>query len=95
MEHDVIAQAVFLVLAAAVIAYACLRLGLVPIVGFLVAGVVIGPHGLGLVRDHVGCCDSSPQRHGRAQWQPAAHPIMCSLEPGETWGWCFVDEVEL
>lgn len=51
MGHDVIAEAVALVLAAAVIAYACFRVGLVPIVGFLVAGVVIGPHGVGLVRD--------------------------------------------
>lgn len=51
MPHDVIAEAVALVVAAAVIAYACFRLGLVPIVGFLVAGVVIGPHGIGVVRD--------------------------------------------
>ena len=51
MGHDVIAEAVALVLAAAVIAYACFRIGLVPIVGFLVAGVVIGPHGIGLVQD--------------------------------------------
>ncbi len=46
-----IAPAVALVAAAAVIAYVCYRLGLVPIVGFLVAGVVIGPHALGLVSD--------------------------------------------
>lgn len=51
MGHDAIAEAVALVLAAALIAYACFRIGLVPIVGFLVAGVVIGPHGVGLVRD--------------------------------------------
>ncbi|HSP97762.1 MAG TPA: cation:proton antiporter [Candidatus Dormibacteraeota bacterium] len=51
MGHDAIAEAVALILSAAVIAYACFRVGLVPIVGFLVAGVVIGPHGIGLVRD--------------------------------------------
>ncbi len=51
MEHYVIAEAVALVIAAALIAYACFRLGLVPIVGFLIAGVVIGPHALGLVKD--------------------------------------------
>jgi CPA2 family monovalent cation:H+ antiporter-2 len=39
------------VMAGAVIAYICYRLGLVPIVGFLVAGVVIGPNGLGFVTD--------------------------------------------
>ncbi len=51
MGHDAIAESVALILAAAIIAYACFRVGLVPIVGFLVAGVVIGPHALGLVRD--------------------------------------------
>jgi CPA2 family monovalent cation:H+ antiporter-2 len=46
-----IVQLVALVVASAGIAYACYRLGLVPIVGFLVAGVFIGPHALGLVSD--------------------------------------------
>ena len=40
-----------LFVAGAAIAYVSARLGLVPIVGFLLAGVAIGPHGLGLVRD--------------------------------------------
>lgn len=43
---------------------------------------------------HVGCCDESPNRHARAHSSPA-HPIMRSLEPGDTWGWCFVDDLEL
>jgi CPA2 family monovalent cation:H+ antiporter-2 len=51
MEYHFLTEAVALVLAGAVIAYVCFRLGLVPIVGFLVAGVVIGPNALGLVRD--------------------------------------------
>jgi CPA2 family monovalent cation:H+ antiporter-2 len=34
-----------------VIAYLCYRFRLVPIVGFLIAGVIIGPHALGLVHD--------------------------------------------
>ncbi len=42
--------AVFLV-AGAAIAYLCTRFGLVPIVGFLLAGAVIGPNALGLVHD--------------------------------------------
>ena len=46
-----IVQSVALVVAAAAIAYVCHRIGLVPIVGFLVAGVVIGPHALGWVSD--------------------------------------------
>ena len=51
MEHSFLTDAVALLLAAAAIAYVCFRLGLVPIVGFLVAGVVIGPNALGLVQD--------------------------------------------
>src|SRR4029453_10640538 len=49
MEHSFPTDAVTLVLSGALIAYICFRLGLVPIVGFLVAGVVIGPNALGLV----------------------------------------------
>jgi CPA2 family monovalent cation:H+ antiporter-2 len=51
MEHSFLTDAVALVLAGALIAYVCFRLGLVPIVGFLLAGVVIGPNALGLVQD--------------------------------------------
>jgi len=41
---------------------------------------------------HVGCCDSSRQRHATAHFWATAHPIVRSLEPGETWRWCYVDE---
>ena len=44
---------------------------------------------------HVGCCDSSPNKHATAHYHAAGHPIMRSVEPGETWGWCFVDQEEL
>ncbi|MDQ3253967.1 MAG: cation:proton antiporter, partial [Acidobacteriota bacterium] len=44
-------EVVWLIVAGAAIAYVCNRFGLVPIVGFLLAGVVIGPNALGLVRD--------------------------------------------
>jgi CPA2 family monovalent cation:H+ antiporter-2 len=44
---------------------------------------------------HVGCCDSSPNRHATAHFHQTTHPIMKSLEPGEDWGWCFVDEITL
>ena len=42
-----------------------------------------------------GCCDSSPQRHASGHAREADHPIMRSLEPGEDWSWCFVDEVAM
>lgn len=40
---------------------------------------------------HVGCCDSSPQRHATAHFEGTGHPVMRSIEPGESWRWCYVD----
>jgi uncharacterized UBP type Zn finger protein len=42
---------------------------------------------------HVGCCDDSPNRHARAHFHADDHPLIRSLEPGETWSWCFEDNV--
>jgi uncharacterized UBP type Zn finger protein len=44
---------------------------------------------------HVGCCDSSPGKHATAHEQSTGHPIIRSLEPGETWSWCFADQLGL
>ena len=44
---------------------------------------------------HVGCCDASEGRHAFAHFEETGHPIMRSHEPGETWSWCWIDEVEL
>jgi uncharacterized UBP type Zn finger protein len=41
---------------------------------------------------HVGCCDSSKNRHATRHFHATGHPLMRSLEPGEAWGWCYVDE---
>ena len=41
---------------------------------------------------HVGCCDSSPNRHATRHFQGTKHPIVKSFEPGEDWAWCYVDE---
>ena len=42
---------------------------------------------------HVGCCDSSVNRHSTKHFEESGHPIIRSFEPGEAWRWCFVDEV--
>jgi uncharacterized UBP type Zn finger protein len=42
---------------------------------------------------HVGCCDSSPNRHASRHWRETTHPIVQSYEPGEDWWWCYADEV--
>ena len=44
---------------------------------------------------HVGCCDDSPMRHATAHATETGHPIVRSLEQGEDWIWCYVDEVYL
>ena len=41
------------------------------------------------------CCDSSPNRHASAHARETGHPLIRSIEPGEEWSWCFVDEVAL
>src|SRR4029077_20595073 len=44
---------------------------------------------------HVGCCDDSNNKHASAHFHSKGHPIIESLEPGEDWRWCFVDEIIL
>lgn len=41
----------------------------------------------------VGCCDSSPNRHASRHATEDSHPIMTSIEPGEDWSWCVLDEI--
>lgn len=40
----------------------------------------------------VSCCDSSPNRHASAHYAASGHPIARSVEPGESWRWCYADE---
>jgi uncharacterized UBP type Zn finger protein len=42
---------------------------------------------------HVGCCDSSPNRHASKHAAAAEHPIVRSAEPGEDWLYCYVDDL--
>ena len=44
---------------------------------------------------HVGCCDSSNGKHATKHFKASGHPIMSSMEPGDGWSWCYVDEVML
>jgi uncharacterized UBP type Zn finger protein len=44
---------------------------------------------------NVGCCDSSKNKHATKHFHTSKHPIMKSIEPGENWGWCYIDEIEL
>lgn len=42
---------------------------------------------------HVGCCDSSPNRHATKHFQATEHPIIQPFGKGEGWRYCYVDEV--
>jgi hypothetical protein len=41
----------------------------------------------------IACCDSSPNQHASKHAAASGHPIARSVEPGEDWSWCYVDEV--
>lgn len=46
-----------------------------------------------LICGHVGCCDASKNKHATTHFHATTHPIIRSIERGENWLWCYVDEV--
>jgi hypothetical protein len=44
---------------------------------------------------HVGCCDSSPGQHASRHAAESGHPLIRSLQPGEEWSFCFIDDIGL
>ncbi|MGW6745280.1 UBP-type zinc finger domain-containing protein [Streptomyces sp. NPDC055025] len=42
---------------------------------------------------HIACCDSSKNKHATAHHKATGHPLIRSYEPGESWWWCYEDEV--
>jgi hypothetical protein len=42
---------------------------------------------------HVGCCDSSKNKHATKHYFRSKHPVIQSFQPGERWKWCYVDEL--
>jgi len=42
---------------------------------------------------HVGCCDDSKNKHATRHFRATGHPIIRSIEPGENWQWCYIDQV--
>ncbi len=41
---------------------------------------------------NVACCDSSRGKHASEHFAEDRHPVMRSVEPGEAWRWCYLDE---
>jgi hypothetical protein len=44
---------------------------------------------------HVGCCDSSPNHHASTHARETGHPLVRSIQPGESWAWCYADQAML
>jgi uncharacterized UBP type Zn finger protein len=44
---------------------------------------------------HLGCCDSSPNRHASKHFHRTKHPTIKAYEPGEDWAYCYVDDLVL
>ena len=42
---------------------------------------------------HVGCCDASKNKHATKHYMNTGHPIIRSFEPGESWLWCYPDQL--
>ena len=45
-----------------------------------------------LICGHVGCCNSSPNKHAMKHYLETNHPVIESFEPNEDWLWCYEDE---
>jgi len=48
-----------------------------------------------LICGHIGCCDSSKNKHATKHFHATGHPLVQSFEPGENWLWCYVDQVTM
>lgn len=46
-----------------------------------------------LICGHVGCCDSSKNKHASKHFHAVGHPLVRSFERGEDWMWCYEDRV--
>jgi uncharacterized UBP type Zn finger protein len=44
---------------------------------------------------HVGCCDDSRNKHATKHFHATNHPIITSIEPGEDWSWCYLDQLAM
>jgi uncharacterized UBP type Zn finger protein len=42
---------------------------------------------------HVGCCDSSKNKHATAHFRTSHHPVVRSAQPAEDWMYCYEDDL--
>jgi uncharacterized UBP type Zn finger protein len=41
---------------------------------------------------NVGCCDDSRNQHATHHHRESGHPLVASIEPGDDWQWCYIDQ---
>ena len=46
-----------------------------------------------MICGHVGCCNSSKNKHATKHYHDTGHPIVKSLERGEEWAYCYADDI--
>ena len=46
-----------------------------------------------LIYGHVGCCDSSKNKHATKHFHATEHPLVQSFQLAEDCIWCYVDEM--
>jgi uncharacterized UBP type Zn finger protein len=42
---------------------------------------------------HVGCCNNPKKKHAPSHFHATGHPVIKSFEPGEDWGYCYLDDL--
>ena len=42
---------------------------------------------------NVGCCDQSINKHASAHFRATRHHVARTIQPGESWRWCYADKV--
>ena len=43
---------------------------------------------------HIGCCDSSKNKHATKHFESTDHPIVQIYDDEDDWLWCYKDEVQ-
>lgn len=46
-----------------------------------------------LICGHIGCCDDSKNKHATKHFHTSSHALIRSIEPGESWVWCYIDNI--
>ncbi|MGH7196758.1 MAG: UBP-type zinc finger domain-containing protein [Candidatus Saccharimonadales bacterium] len=44
---------------------------------------------------HIGCCDSSKNKHATKHFKTVGHPIMRGYKTKHRFKWCYIDEMEV